>query len=196
MRINITHDEIIASMSKIEPGLNKYIALMSYKEKNANWFDNMEFRRKFNGFYRVRRSADSWQPFFYTIMKDAVNQPHSYSDVLEKLYKATNRVEASFASKLFATVNPDAPVIDAEVLRNLDLRLPSNQKPAATRISLIVDIYQEMRDCFNQYVLTESGEFMTKEFRNRFPEANITPQKILDLVLWQNRSPKQATNQQ
>lgn len=196
MKINITRDEIITSMDKIEPGLNKYIALMSYKEKDANWFDNMEFRRKFNGFYRVRRSADSWQPRFYTIMKDAVNQPHSYSDVLNKLYKATNRVEASFASKLYATVNPDAPVIDAEVLRNLDLRLPSTQKPAATRISLIVDIYEEMRDCFNQYVSTESGDFMTKEFRNRFPEAHITPQKILDLVLWQNRSPKQETNQQ
>jgi hypothetical protein len=55
----------------------------------------------------------------------------------EELHRTTGRCEASFASKLSATIGPTMPVIDSVVLRNLNLRLPpsgsSNESPASER---------------------------------------------------------------
>ena len=40
------------------------------------------------------------------------------------VYEKTGRIEASFASKLVATINPRMPVVDRIVLKNLYWRLP------------------------------------------------------------------------
>src|SRR5439155_1069029 len=42
-------------------------------------------------------------------------QPASFGSVLRELHEATGRFEASFASKLVATIRPDTPVIDSVV---------------------------------------------------------------------------------
>ncbi len=42
-----------------------------------------------------------------------------YIEILSEIFKNTGRVEASFASKLYATLYPDYPFIDSIVLNNL-----------------------------------------------------------------------------
>ena len=52
-----------------------------------------------------------------------------FSLTLVELFAATGRIEASFASKLHATLHPNAPVTDSVVLENLGLRLPAVAVP-------------------------------------------------------------------
>jgi hypothetical protein len=73
------------------------------------------FQRRFNGFYGVRRNA-AWRSQFYALFqaaKDWGDDPATvFRQALEALHARTGRVEASFVSKLVATLHPSAPVID------------------------------------------------------------------------------------
>ena len=48
----------------------------------------------------------------------------NFPEALRALRERTGRLEASFASKLVATLDPNKPVIDKFVLSNFNLRLP------------------------------------------------------------------------
>ena len=52
-------------------------------------------------------------------MEIAKRDELKFDVVLDLLHQETNRYEASFASKLIATINPSMPVIDSIVLKNL-----------------------------------------------------------------------------
>lgn len=97
----------------------------------------------------------------------------------------TSRIEASFASKLIATVNPNLPVIDRFVVKNIGLKLPNYNN--SSRIDLLVNLYEQLTTQFEHYLLSPEGETLTSEFDKFYPNAAITNIKKLDLVLWQIR---------
>jgi hypothetical protein len=80
------------------------------------------FQRRFNGYYGVRRNA-AWRAVFYGIFEAMKSAPQDrrarFQQVLGALHEATGRVEASFASKLVALLDPGAPIIDSLVRRFL-----------------------------------------------------------------------------
>lgn len=102
------------------------------------------------------------------------------------LHNTTGRVEASFASKLVASVNPDLPVIDAFVLRNLGLRLP-RAGVIDSRLRRMVDLYDQIQRLFAEYLETAVGRRLIVSFEQAYPGRGLTPVKTLDLVLWQAR---------
>ena len=108
---------IEAAMPRISSGLEKYFSLQTAFPKTDVTKDR-EFKRNFNGFYRVRRGAD-WQRSFYDLLEQQKKCPQSFVDVLTALHSRTGRVEASFVSKLIATANPDQSVIDNFLLMQL-----------------------------------------------------------------------------
>src|SRR5262249_29983705 len=98
---------------------------------------------------------------------------------------ATGRYEASFASKLVATIRPDMPVIDSIVLRNVDLTPPRyNVRDRAVRLE---HLHATLLSWFNAVRTTQTGHYLVTRFREEYPAARITEIKMLDLVLWQTR---------
>ncbi len=108
-----------------------------------------------------------------------------FSDILDRLYKATGRYEASFASKLLATVEPSMPVIDSIVLRNLNLRLATSH--SKDRAAHICQLHTTLLACFKEFLSTENGKYLVQCFLETYPDAEVTEIKMLDLVLWQTR---------
>jgi hypothetical protein len=102
--IQLDEAAIEQALPLISVGLEKYCWLQGALATTDVAHDRA-FQTKFNGFYRVRRSA-SWQATFYTLFERAKSEPHSLADVLSALHSATGRVEASFASKLAASIDP------------------------------------------------------------------------------------------
>jgi hypothetical protein len=144
------------------------------------------YQARFNGFYRVRRNP-AWQRAFYGLLEQGKSSQASLLGVLLALHAATGRVEASFASKLVATIDPGQPVIDSVVLRNLGFRLPSVAE-VASRIEGIVALRDRMAGAFSKYLETANGRYLAKRFKELYPEAQVTEVKMLDLVLWQTRT--------
>ena len=143
------------------------------------------FQTRFNGFYRIRRNTE-WQSAFYALLQRQKSEPQSFEGVLSALHVATGRVEASFASKLVASITRDQPVIDAFVLKNLGLRL-SPVGSAQLRRARVVAAHDRIGRIFADYLATELGRHLIMRFEECYPDRHLTPVKMLDLILWQAR---------
>jgi hypothetical protein len=118
--IHLTSEQIESALPRVERGLRKYWWLQSELAKREVVTDQ-EYQRIFVGFYRVRRNA-AWRQAFFRLLQEAMTSRPTITRVLRRIHEATGRIEASFASKLVATIDPDLPVIDAVVLGNLGSR--------------------------------------------------------------------------
>jgi hypothetical protein len=143
-----------------------------------------EYRKRFGGFYRVRRNA-SWRDTFFQILERGKSAPLTFGEALRALQAGTGKVEASFASKLVATLDPVQPVIDSVVLKNLGFKLPA--AASADRVSEIEGLHRRLGEVYLEYLSSESGRDLVKRFRESYPDAQVTETKMLDLVLWQSR---------
>jgi len=181
--ISFTEDQIDQALTRVEDGLKKYSTLQDYLQ-NVDVSKNRNFQRRFNHFYRVRRNSN-WQSQFYRLLEDKKKSGITFSEALRYIHEHTGRYEASFASKLVATIHPDKPVVDKFVLENADLKLPYSS--AKNREAKIISVYNQLQEKFTVFLNTESGKYLVKKFREKFSHANITEMKMADLVLWQSR---------
>ena len=183
--INLTRRQIDSSLRRVEleAGLNKYCWLQGQLHK-VNVATYREYQKRFNGFYVVRR-RDEWQKHFYSLMEAKKKSGTLFDGVLKIIKAMTGRYEASFVSKLVATIDPTYPVIDKFVLNNLQLKLPYAY--AKKREKRICDVYQKVCRMFDDYLKTDSAKYLVAEFKGKYPWADITEVKMVDLVLWQTR---------
>ena len=180
---NITETQIDAALPLVEAGLRKYCWLQG-NVKRLNVEKNDEFQRRFNDFYKVRRD-ENWRAIYYKLMETAKAEGITFPVALRSLTTQTGRIEASFASKLVATLNPDCPVIDKFILGNFDLRLPYHY--SSDRENKTISIYNQLCSKITNVMNSNHGEMICSKFQKRYPWADITDTKKIDLVFWKIR---------
>ncbi len=181
--INLTKEQIDIALTKIEEGLNKYCWI----QKNLTNIDvsiNKIFQNKFIYFYKIRRNQ-VWLQHYFSLLERVKFNEINFKNALEYMLQHTGRYEASFVSKLVATVDPELPVIDKFVLKNVGLRLP--YATAKNKKAKIIEIYEKLEKIFPAFLNTENGLYLVKRFSEKFPYVSITQTKMVDLVLWQTR---------
>lgn len=171
------------ALPRIGPGLTRYLDLQRRLYATDTAVDR-DFQRAFNAFYRVRRNT-AWQAVFYELLEREKAERRGFEPVLRDLHARLGRFEASFASKLTASVNPALPVIDAFVLKNLGLRLPASTHP--DRLGAIVATHQSVSDAYAGLLTTAQGQATVRAFDEAWPGTDLHEVKKLDLVLWQVR---------
>lgn len=168
-------------------GMDKYNDIILMKnDKNIDLSTSPKFKKCFNSFYRVRRNSE-WQNDYYQFFeKNKNNKEITFNEILDYMYKRTNgNVEASFCSKMLATINPNMPIWDQYVLKNLEINVDGKTKEEKlenTKLAykkIVEDVYNKLKE--------ESIKNTIKEFREFFPEFNFSDVKILDFILWNNR---------
>ena len=143
------------------------------------------FQKTFNAFYRIRRNAE-WRGNYYRIFECAKREKFSFEKVIVELYSETGNVEASFSSKMIATINPNKPIWDQYVLHNLGLKLIG--RTPQERIKNAVEIYGQINNWFNDYLQTDEAYRNIEEFNRWFPSYIwISDVKKIDYLLWSKR---------
>lgn len=144
----------------LEEALSRSLGLPRYIEIMAGNPDKSEFQRMFNGYYKVRRN-ENWQKEYYAIFTEAKKNPENYTfeRILRKLHEKTRMIEASFSSKMLATIDPSKPIWDQYVLKNLGLQLKG--KDAESKLKNAIDLYSKIEDWYNSYL--NSSEIVEKE---------------------------------
>ena len=183
-RLNLTTTQVRAALPRVSVGLAKYEWLQK-ELPLRNVSSDGEYQKRFGGFYRVRRNSE-WRTAFFRILERAKSSPVSFGEALRALHVATGRVEASFASKLVATLDPAQPVIDSVVFKNLGLKLPP--AAASSRFAEIEALHRELRALYSDYLASEAGRELISRFQQAYPRSHVTEIKMLDLVLWQSRA--------
>lgn len=181
--IELTTDQIDRTLPRIEGGLKQYVSLQETLQK-TDVSKNREFQKKFNHYYRVRRNT-KWQSQYYALMQDSKKTGISFQNALKAIYENTGRLEASFASKLVASIHPEKPVIDKFVLKNSGLKMP--YASSKDRERKIIDVYNQLQDKFESFLLTKNGKYLVQKFMELFLKDKISHVKMIDLVLWQAR---------
>ncbi len=170
---------------KIEPGLKKYKAIMDYFYE-VNVSQDKEFQRKFNGFYRIRQRPKDFYQTYYSLLEECKTKPLEFNKILKTLNEKLGRIEASFSSKLLATINTSMPIWDAFVLENLNLKKPAQY--SKTRIEDTVKLYNQIIDWYKNIIISTEGIQMLEIFENEYPESGISDIKKIDFILWQIRN--------
>ena len=166
-------------------GIDKYNEIIRmFNDKNVD-LSSSKFTKCFNGFYRVRRDT-KWQKVYYEYFNKNRNYKNiTFDEILDYMYKNTGNIEASFSSKMLSTINPNMPIWDQYVLKNLDIRVDNGSKDERlknTKIAykkIIEDVDNKLKDKMIQNTI--------KEFREFFPELKLSDVKILDFILWNDR---------
>ncbi|MCX6810850.1 MAG: hypothetical protein NTY30_03955 [Candidatus Berkelbacteria bacterium] len=171
----------------IRVGARKYIAIMQMV-KNTNVRTDESFRRAFNGFYRIRQRSKEFYDFLYEYLERNKEINTSFKQTLYSFYEKFQRLEPSFSSKIVATINPNFPVWDSEVLARFGKRTLGHNLNKDIRLKEMVKIYSEISDWYAEFLETDQAKAMIGLFDQKIGKLEITDIKKIDLILWQTRS--------
>lgn len=181
---------VLDVLPRVEKGLNQYLAIQQgFCEVDVS--QNLDFQRQYNAFYKVQRRTMAWKECYFSIMQEMKQRDKnvSFAEVLDRIHAATGLWEASFASKLVATINPTKPVIDSKVFKNMGLRLPGYAHPE-TRRDRIIDAYMELDRRMQGILDSDLGALLVHEFEKEYGKSIVSNMKMLDLILWKSESPE------
>src|SRR5262249_52537653 len=115
--IRLDKQDISDILPRIKKGLDQYVAIQS-RLNSGDVSEDVDFQKMFVAFYRVRRNKE-WRTKYFSILQAAKQKRIDFRDALKQLRQKTGRLEASFASKLAATLDTALPVIDSIVMLNV-----------------------------------------------------------------------------
>ena len=176
---NIDLDAAIMKLQERKKDIAAYFDIM----KAAGHPERPEFQKKYDAFYRVRRD-EAWRKEYFCLMAAYGKRGNaSFGEILLRLHQATGQIEASFASKMLATLDPDMPIWDSKVLAALQLRLVGSNPNI--RFSNAVVLYERICKWYQDYLKTDEAAVMSQKFDDAFPEfRTMSPTKKIDFILW------------
>lgn len=182
-------DQIDGILARItESHLSRYDRLQS-RLASTNVAIDAEYRSTFNGYYRMQRRSKDWYDYFFALLEAKKNSPiATFEDILTEVYRTKRRIEASFCSKLLATIQPDKPVYDKHVRESLRLDIPKATDPADRRLRGFVNMYARLEQQVGLLIQLQSFQALKEAFDRAFPAyKHFSEVKKLDLLLWQYR---------
>ena len=196
MRVQTVRRKLAEDIDKVlgnltVPKLSTYDYLQNHLLL-TNVTSDIYYQTKFKGFYGAGPMADDrWQQFFSILESEKSNKAISFSQVLERNHTEHGSVEASFSSKIVATINPEMPVWDSKVLEDLDLKAPYQSMETGRRMREIVYLYSRIQELVTEIIRSNEFENWRRGFDGAFPQfVHFTDVKKLDLFLWQYDSNK------
>lgn len=168
--------------------LTTYAAILADAHRlDVSGLDATDLRRRFNGFYGVRRNA-AWRARFYEVFEAAKGGGEDPVEIFERalaqMAASTGRVEASFVSKLVATLRPSAPVIDSIVRAFLNRHV---EAPPFGGAGAAVIYYRWLCEVMTSLSETSQARAWSPAFEAAFPAevAGVPhPVKRLDFLIW------------
>ena len=177
--ISLDPDHILKEQLSRSLGLDKYAKII------RGDLQSPEFQRLFNGYYRVRRN-EVWRKNYYGLFRIAKEQHYGFAQIITVLYELTGNVEASFSSKMLAAIDPDQPIWDQYVLKNLGLALTG--KTQAEKLASAILLYGEIERWYRAFLVTDEGRACVRAFDRWLPGyAWISSVKKIDCLLWSKR---------
>ncbi len=156
---------------------------------STNVFEDKQFQRSFNGYYRMRQRTREWYDYFYsTLERVKYDREITFQDVIRETFEKTGRVEASFSSKMIATIRPDMAVYDSYLRENLSLIVPKPTNRPEVRIEEFAVAYSVLQEKMLGLIGEPRFSHLRSRFDQRLPNyLHFTDIKKMDLLLWQMR---------
>ncbi len=160
-------------------GLDRYTEIMNGDPSSPS------FQRVFNGYYRIRRNEE-WRKYYYDLFVKAKAKHYDFAQIITSLFNAFGSVEASFSSKMLATINPDKPIWDQYVLLNLGLELAGRTQDE--KLNNAISLYGKIEQWYKEYLASAEGQRNIQLFDRMLPAFTwLSQTKKIDCLLWSKR---------
>lgn len=171
----------IALLKTRKSDIIKYCDLQQ-RTLEVNIAEDRAFQREFTAFYRLRRN-DNWRQYYFKLFEDLKKSDVSFGEIQLRIFQKCGQIESSFSSKMLATIDPNMPIWDSYVLKNLGLKLKGKSKDE--RFSQAVVLYEKICSWYKEFLKTDEAKEMQALFDETFPEfSNITAVKKIDFIIW------------
>lgn len=188
--IELNYNTIIAESLKTAFGLETYTKIIN-EAKDPSKISCDEFRKMYNGYYKLRQMPHQWYDKYYELMAEQADKNRTFKELLEIMYETGKRIEVSFVSKLMATINPKFPIWDKYVLKNLGMTKEWERlagQPYQKRIELAATIYNNIIEQYELFINSHNGNLCIDIFNEVLPDyKNISDVKKIDFMLWSKR---------
>ena len=181
--------EIVSKAVERMLGFEKYQKIME-KVRSVDVASDNEFQTLFNGYYEVRRN-ENWRQGYYRYFQAHKNDENiSYENIIQYIFDnlrtnqgKPNPVEASFSSKMLATINPKMPILDSQVLNNMGLSIEGGR--AQERLNNAKHVYRKICERYEKYIESQDCKKAIEIFDSYFPNClDVTPERKIDWFLW------------
>jgi len=176
-------DSAIENLIRWKKDLENYdYIIRQYKTTDIS--TDLDFQRKYTYFYKIRRNAE-WRKKYYAFFeKSKYNSDINFEFILRSIFELTGRIEASFASKLLATIKPEMPIWDSIVLSKLHIK-PSQNPDQQERLKETIAIYGSICSWYNRFQLTDENRDFISAFDAAFPDfTHFSRVKKIDFLIW------------
>ena len=168
-------------------GIHRYCAIMQFEGDVTD--EESGFQKLLNGYYNVRR-PEEWRRDYYSLFQEVREAPSpQYKQILRGIYERTGQVEASFATKMLATIDSSMPVWDRRVitaLKRYDASLPVvSTVTVGGRIEKAIAGYNALCEACNDLLTGPVGKRCIERFDKWLGAySDISSMKKLDVILW------------
>ena len=200
--------------------LDKYIEIIKdvkdYKEDNNKEIFNIDkekneessFRKNYTQYYDMHFRSKAWRNNFYEYFEDIIKKKKCNKiDLLEDIITTLSsfsedkeQLEFSFATKLLATIYPNEPTIDSNVLKKFEKEI-NKEKKLITKGSFrvvgkdfeerknnAIKVFEKVKEIEEQLLENEKVQKEIEKFKENFKkeldDSDLTDMKILDFFLW------------
>ena len=184
MDLTFDVNEVLRQRLAASLGLESYADIMNYV-RQTDVEKDMYFQRTFNAFYRVRRNEE-WRKEYYHLFEELKDKTPSFKYIIRYMFEKTGNIEASFSSKMLATLCPEKPIWDRYVVENLGLKLEGKSKEE--QLNNAIRLYTDIEKWYEKFLETEKAKECIKAFDEALPDYRwINPIKKIDCFLWSIR---------
>lgn len=184
MDINFDVNEVLRRRLAESLGLDYYARIMNGVNA-TNVAADRSFQKTFNAFYLVRRN-ETWRNIYYDLFEKLKYESPDFEYIIRYLFEKTGNIEASFSSKMLATLCPDKPIWDHYVVENLGLKLTGRSKEE--QLNNAVALYREIERWYQSFLKTEKAAECIEVFDRALPDYQwINSIKKIDCFLWSIR---------
>ena len=191
----INPKEIMTKSLEIACGFDAYLKTLTLH--NIDVSRDIEYQKNFTGYYKVRRDKE-WLQEYYNYMEAHKNSEElSFENILRAISSIPHTVkktssnnglatsiEPSFASKMLATIKPDHPIWDSQVVKALNIYIDPSLN-GEEKIQSYINAYEQLTNEIRNFIQTEEGKACVKQFDSTFPNLkHISPFKKIDYYLW------------
>lgn len=171
--------------------LKAYLRIISEIQRD-DFIATPDFRKMFNGFYRVRQKTAAWYDTYYKLLEEQKKADRPFREILQYLESVNGAIDVSFVSKMMAAVDPSLPIWDRYVLQNLGLLQrweKLNGKDKGRRIDEAERIYEDIKVWYATFIRSKDGKACIAAFDSAMPNytKKLTAVKKVDYLLWSKR---------
>ena len=162
--------------------LERYQRIMEEYDK-VDVSSDLDFQRNYTYFYQLRGNSGWMQKYYGLFERKKQTGNAAFASIISELFELTGRIEASFSSKMLATLNPSKPIWDRKVCDVLHLELTGKTKEEQLRNA--ISLYETLENWYAAYLPTANARENIRRFDKLLPAYTwLSDTKKIDYLLW------------